>query len=111
MAMSEDQSDYQKALAAGRKVIEDGAKPQIKLSAEEEAKARHEETDSPLKHVDPVQSDSLTKFRKQQSEPTEVPVDSGFEPLLRDHLTQPASDADKRPTIMKRTEKGTQVPR
>lgn len=107
--MSEDQSDYQKALAAGRKVIEDGTKTQIKLSAEEEAKARHEEADSPLKHVDPVQSDSLMKFRKQEPEPSKKPVDSGFEPMLRDHLTQPVSDADKRPTIMKRTEKGTQV--
>jgi hypothetical protein len=39
----------------------------------------------------------------------EKPLDSGFESLLRQHLEQPVSDAAKRPPVIKRNEKGTQV--
>lgn len=38
--------------------------------------------------------------------PTDKPLNSDFEPLLRQHLTQPVSDAAKRPPIVKRSDKG-----
>ena len=91
--------------------------------------------ESPINNVDrPVYDDSnsLRKFRSAESnpvqdtpphlienptgpeKPTIVPsiksLDSGFEPMLRDHLTQPVSDAHLRPPVIKRSDAGkTQI--
>lgn len=36
--------------------------------------------------------------------PVDKPLDSNFESMLRSHLTQPVSDAAKRPPIVKRSD-------